>query len=165
MSQGISHLNLESYMSWIPLVGSLMGALLGGVIADVIASAAATDSSSSASAADAFASAQTTPLADPLTSSSLSPETSMMPMRMHTQNHNHNHNHCADNGDNDGGDHRDAPISIFTASVRAVVAGVGTLIATPFALVALILMFPACFLVFIPSGLVSSECIRRRMRN
>jgi hypothetical protein len=33
---GMSHANLEQYMSWVPLVGSGLGSILGGLVSDYV---------------------------------------------------------------------------------------------------------------------------------
>jgi hypothetical protein len=138
-NRGISHEALEEYMWWVPLVGSAMGCLCGGMLSDALI-AMGDGSTYDSSAGD---------------------DVSRKLLR----------NGRDDSSDDSGAGGRVAPRGVLAClrSVlcggtggRALVAGVGVLLALPFVYLALVdsqtTPVPVCFFMLILSGFVSWLC-------
>jgi hypothetical protein len=101
---------LESFMSWIPLVGSALGSVVAGFVSDWIVKRNIQDT------ATLFENQK---------------QKAFLPEKQSKASNN--------------------------VAVRALIAGVSTLLSLPFVGVSFLLGFPGCFLIYIASGVVSSS--------
>jgi hypothetical protein len=124
-------------MSWVPLIGSGLGSLLGGFLSDhLVAANQRKHSSRDASASDSVEGSQQSSVHG----------AALLPIS--------SQNSCHEQLSADEEDH---------SAVRMLVAGVGTLLAVPLVLWALMLEFPYCFLIMVGSGMVGEAYLSQAL--
>ena len=129
----MSALNLETYMSWVPLLGSALGSLLGGFISDYLVRSKSCMPSNQANS---------------ISSSDRSTHTKSLLATMDASQH-------SQSQDGDSSPLNSQKQSGNNISMRMLVAGVGNLLALPVIVYSLVAQFPTCFLLMLVSGLVS----------
>lgn len=128
----MSALKLETYMSWVPLLGSALGSLVGGFISDyLVKTRSCLPTSSTNSTSSSERSSHSKALLPNMDSSHHSQDGSSSSLLSQKQAGNN-------------------------MSMRMLVAGMGNLLALPVIVYSLIAGFPTCFLLMLVSGLVSA---------
>lgn len=128
----MSAINLETYMSWVPLLGSALGSLVGGFVSDYLVRTRGC-----------------LPSETPISSTGSSERSSHRKSLLAVSEHH------TDRESSDSSFHPSQKQTGNNISMRMLVAGVGNLLALPVILYSLVADFPTCFLLMLVSGLVS----------